>query len=113
VVEGQDIAKVAGVGYPHTSHCLGSGDVMISTMGAPDGKVTTGSARQAGRRHAVVCTLVFACTALAVAAAVAGCNSNLNPHVGWAAVLGHQPALVSKHVSKRARWLAACCAGQK
>jgi hypothetical protein len=38
-VSGEEIAKVAGVGYPHTSHCLGSGDILISTMGDPAGKV--------------------------------------------------------------------------
>jgi hypothetical protein len=69
VVEGQDIAKVAGVGYPHTSHCLGSGDIMISTMGAPDGKVTPGSTPEAIKSHAVA----FKCTTHAVAAAAVGC----------------------------------------
>ncbi|KAF6260448.1 selenium binding protein [Scenedesmus sp. NREL 46B-D3] len=38
VVAGEVIAEVAGVSYPHSSHCLGSGDIMISTMGSPDGK---------------------------------------------------------------------------
>lgn len=39
VVEGEEVAAAAGVAYPHTSHCLGSGDIMVSTMGSPDGKV--------------------------------------------------------------------------
>jgi hypothetical protein len=39
VVSGDELGSVAGVGYPHTSHCLGSGDIMISTMGDPHGKV--------------------------------------------------------------------------
>jgi selenium-binding protein 1 len=38
-VEGSDIANAAGTAYPHTSHCLGSGEIMISTMGNNDGKV--------------------------------------------------------------------------
>ncbi|WIA29980.1 hypothetical protein OEZ86_000078 [Tetradesmus obliquus] len=38
VVEGTELGSAAGVGYPHTSHCLGSGDIMISTMGDPAGK---------------------------------------------------------------------------
>ncbi|KAF8069628.1 selenbp1 [Scenedesmus sp. PABB004] len=38
VVEGAAIAAATGLAYPHTSHCLGSGDIMISTMGGPDGK---------------------------------------------------------------------------
>lgn len=37
-VEGSDIANAAGTAYPHTSHCLGSGEIMISTMGNNDGK---------------------------------------------------------------------------
>lgn len=27
-----------GLAYLHTSHCLGSGEIMISAMGTPDGK---------------------------------------------------------------------------
>jgi len=30
--------KEAGIGYPHSSHCLGNGDIMVSIMGTPDGK---------------------------------------------------------------------------
>jgi hypothetical protein len=55
VVEGQDIAQVAGVAYPHTSHCLGSGDIMISTMGAPDGKVR-GRQNTKGWQQACCCS---------------------------------------------------------
>lgn len=42
-VEGAAVSAAAGVAYPHTSHCLGSGEIMISTMGGPDGKVTSGA----------------------------------------------------------------------
>lgn len=38
-VDGAAVSAAAGVAYPHTSHCLGSGEIMISTMGGPDGKV--------------------------------------------------------------------------
>jgi hypothetical protein len=44
-VEGTDIAKAAGTAYPHTSHCLGSGEIMISTMGGPEGQVRGRRAR--------------------------------------------------------------------
>eukprot|EP00775_Hariotina_reticulata_P012725 gene12725-12855_t len=37
-VEGSVIAEAAGVGYPHSSHCLGSGEIMISTMGTGEGQ---------------------------------------------------------------------------
>jgi methanethiol oxidase len=32
-VENADIASNTGLAYLHTSHCLGSGDIMISAMG--------------------------------------------------------------------------------
>jgi hypothetical protein len=38
-VEGTDIAQATGTANPHTSHCLGSGEIMISTMGGPEGQV--------------------------------------------------------------------------
>lgn len=38
-VEGNDIANATGTAFPHTSHCLGSGEIMISTMGNNEGKV--------------------------------------------------------------------------
>ena len=37
VIEPSEIEKVTGLAYPHTSHCLGSGEIMISTMGDPKG----------------------------------------------------------------------------
>ncbi|PVD32694.1 hypothetical protein C0Q70_08139 [Pomacea canaliculata] len=37
VVEALDIRKKTGLGSPHTSHCLGSGQVMISCIGDCDG----------------------------------------------------------------------------
>ncbi len=36
VVEPSDIRRQTGLGTPHTSHCLGSGEIMISSIG--DGK---------------------------------------------------------------------------
>lgn len=38
VAEPQDIQKATGLGYLHSSHCLGSGDIMVSAMGDPSGK---------------------------------------------------------------------------
>ncbi len=37
MIEGDEVAKVTGLSIPHTSHCLGSGDIMISAMGDKDG----------------------------------------------------------------------------
>lgn len=37
VVEGKEIMDKTGLAYLHTTHCLGSGQVMISTMGGADG----------------------------------------------------------------------------
>ncbi|NXA67710.1 SBP1 oxidase, partial [Mohoua ochrocephala] len=37
VVNPEDVFWKCGLGYPHTSHCLGSGEVMISTLGDPAG----------------------------------------------------------------------------
>lgn len=37
VVEPEDVFWKCNLGYPHTSHCLGSGEVMISTLGDPSG----------------------------------------------------------------------------
>jgi len=38
VVEPADIVNKTGLAYPHTSHCLASGDVMVSCLGDKDGK---------------------------------------------------------------------------
>ncbi|KAG4995622.1 Selenium-binding protein 2 [Glycine soja] len=37
VVEPADIIQKTGLAYPHTSHCLASGDIMISCLGDKDG----------------------------------------------------------------------------
>mmetsp|Transcript_19144 Transcript_19144/g.41321 ORF Transcript_19144/g.41321 Transcript_19144/m.41321 type:complete len:475 (+) Transcript_19144:158-1582(+) len=37
VVEPHDIQDKTGLSYLHTSHCLGSGDIMVSAMGDKDG----------------------------------------------------------------------------
>ena len=36
--EPEDIQGKTGLAYLHSSHCLGSGDIMISAMGDPSGK---------------------------------------------------------------------------
>lgn len=40
VVEPEDILTKTGLAYPHTSHCLASGDVMVSCLGDKDGNAT-------------------------------------------------------------------------
>ncbi len=35
--EPEDIQKATGLAYLHSSHCLGSGDIMVSAMGTPAG----------------------------------------------------------------------------
>ena len=37
VVQAKDIAEKTGLGFPHTSHCLASGDIMISCLGDKEG----------------------------------------------------------------------------
>ena len=37
VVEPEEVIGKTGLSVPHTSHCLGSGDIMISAMGDPQG----------------------------------------------------------------------------
>ncbi|XP_020091394.1 selenium-binding protein 1-like [Ananas comosus] len=39
-VEPEDIAQKTGLAYPHTTHCLASGDIMISCLGDKDGNAT-------------------------------------------------------------------------
>lgn len=36
-VDGEAIAKATGLAYPHSSHCLGDGNILVSTMGLADG----------------------------------------------------------------------------
>ncbi|KAK9855439.1 hypothetical protein WJX84_007786 [Apatococcus fuscideae] len=38
--EPEDIQKATGLAYMHSSHCLGSGDIMVSAMGSPSGEGT-------------------------------------------------------------------------
>ncbi|KAG9467288.1 hypothetical protein GDO78_015231 [Eleutherodactylus coqui] len=42
VVEADDIKEKCGLAYMHTSHCLGCGDIMISTLGDPEGNAKGG-----------------------------------------------------------------------
>lgn len=37
VVNSEDVFWKCNLGYPHTSHCLGSGEIMISALGDPAG----------------------------------------------------------------------------
>jgi len=37
VVDPADIIEKTGLAYPHTSHCLASGEIMISCLGDKDG----------------------------------------------------------------------------
>lgn len=41
-INGEDIAKATGLAYPHTSHCLGDGNIMVSMMGRDDASATGG-----------------------------------------------------------------------
>ncbi len=36
--EPEEIQKKTGLAYLHTTHCLGTGEIMVSAMGDPDGK---------------------------------------------------------------------------
>mmetsp|Transcript_17020 Transcript_17020/g.15373 ORF Transcript_17020/g.15373 Transcript_17020/m.15373 type:complete len:482 (+) Transcript_17020:60-1505(+) len=36
-IKGEDIGNATGLAYPHSSHCLGNGSIMISTTGKADG----------------------------------------------------------------------------
>ncbi|PSS23938.1 Selenium-binding protein [Actinidia chinensis var. chinensis] len=38
VVEPADIMQKTGLAYPHTAHCLASGEIMVSCLGDKDGK---------------------------------------------------------------------------
>ncbi|XP_039909974.1 methanethiol oxidase [Hirundo rustica] len=37
VVEAEELSRKAGAAFPHTSHCLGSGEILISCLGDPQG----------------------------------------------------------------------------
>lgn len=37
VVEPTDIVEKTGLAFPHTSHCLASGEIMVSCLGDKDG----------------------------------------------------------------------------
>lgn len=38
IVEPEEIASKTNLAFPHTSHCLGSGDILVSCLGDPEGK---------------------------------------------------------------------------
>jgi len=40
VVKGEDVKAKTGMGFPHTAHCLGSGEIMISMMGDAAGEAS-------------------------------------------------------------------------
>ena len=37
IVEPEEVTKKTSLAYLHTAHCLGSGEIMISAMGSPEG----------------------------------------------------------------------------
>jgi len=42
VVEHDEIKAATGLSYLHTSHCLGSGDILVSAMGDEEGNAKGG-----------------------------------------------------------------------
>lgn len=38
VVDPEEVLTKTGLAYPHTAHCLASGDILISCLGGSDGK---------------------------------------------------------------------------
>ena len=38
IVEPEEVFEKTGLAYLHTTHCLGSGEIMISALGSPEGK---------------------------------------------------------------------------
>lgn len=42
VVEGETIAAKTGLAFPHTAHCLASGEIIVSAMGDPEGNNKSG-----------------------------------------------------------------------
>ena len=38
IVEPEELISKTGLGYPHTAHCLASGDILISCLGDSEGK---------------------------------------------------------------------------
>ena len=43
VIEPAEVKEKLGLSTPHTSHCLGSGEIMISAMGDAEGNAKGGS----------------------------------------------------------------------
>ena len=37
VVDPKDVVQKTGLAYPHTAHCLASGEIMVSCLGDKDG----------------------------------------------------------------------------
>ncbi|PFX13462.1 selenium-binding protein 1-like isoform X1 [Stylophora pistillata] len=42
IVEPEEVFEKTGLAYLHTAHCLGSGEIMISALGSPEGKAEGG-----------------------------------------------------------------------
>ena len=38
IISPEDVAQKTGLGFLHTTHCLASGEVMISSLGKPNGE---------------------------------------------------------------------------
>ncbi|XP_028404277.1 methanethiol oxidase-like [Dendronephthya gigantea] len=53
VIEPEEVFEKTGLAYPHTSHCLGNGDIMISAMGDPEGNAKGGFILVDGKNYSV------------------------------------------------------------
>lgn len=42
IIPPEEVAEKTGLGYPHTTHCLANGEVMISSIGKPNGDAEGG-----------------------------------------------------------------------
>ena len=38
IVQPEEVANKTGLSYPHNTHCLANGEVMISSLGKPNGE---------------------------------------------------------------------------
>ncbi|MBN3274184.1 SBP1 oxidase, partial [Polyodon spathula] len=61
IVEPTELFWKCNLANPHTSHCLGTGEVMISTMGDPAGN---GKGELQLHRVQTLITLIWSCSAL-------------------------------------------------
>ena len=38
IIQPEEVAEKTGLGFLHTTHCLANGEVMISSLGKPNGE---------------------------------------------------------------------------